>query len=140
MSKNKYYNQNYTWNDISKILEKIRKCIKKDCYIISLNSNRLENKSFLEQYRIDKKKRKKILLDISVEDFCHSLQNKKIAFRNETLYVFVPNVELINMSGYRELVSIYVKFNLILNAKNKSVVVISFHKLNKKISYLFKNK
>ena len=67
-----------------------------------------------------------------------SLQNTKVGFEHEVLYVFCPQVTLFNFDGIEELVDIYTKFNLIDSGSRKRVVVISFHKRNKSIDYLFR--
>jgi hypothetical protein len=45
---------------------------------------------------------------------------------------------LFNFSGEEELVDIYTKFNIIDVASGKRAIVISFHKRNKPIDYLFR--
>jgi len=46
---NKNYNQNYTKEEISAILAKIKDCIKNDRFTISLNENRQENINFIRE-------------------------------------------------------------------------------------------
>ena len=70
--------------------------------------------------------------------FCHSLQNIKTGYEHEVLYVFCPQVKLFNFDGIEKLVDIYTKFNLIESENRKRVIVISFHKRNKPIDYLFR--
>ena len=77
-------------------------------------------------------------MQIEVEDFCHSLQNTKPGFEFEVLYVFVPQVQLFNADGEEEIVDVYTKFNIIDLASGSRAVVISFHKKNKPIDYLFR--
>lgn len=133
-----HYNQNYSKEEISSILRKIKQCIKKGKYTISLNQNRKENRNFVLNYNLFSNKQKKILLQIKVEDFCHSLKNLHKGFENETLYVFVPKINLINGFGEVEEVDVYTKFNLIENDSEDYTVVVSFHKSNKPIKYLFR--
>ena len=52
--------------------------------------------------------------------------------------VFVPQVQLFNADGEEETVDIYTKFNVIDMSNGSRTVVISFHKLNKPIDYLFR--
>ena len=134
---NKNYNQNYTKEEISAILAKIKDCIKNDRFTISLNDNRQENINFIREYNIRSDIQKNILLNIEVEDFCHSLKNKKRGYEYETLYVFAPRVKLSHV-GKCEMVNIYTKFNIITISQQNRTVVISFHKANKRIDYLFK--
>lgn len=119
-------------------MDRIKKCVSENRYTISLNENRQENIEFINEYNLRSDKQKKILMEIKVEDFCHSLRNTKIGFEYEVLYVFVPQVQLFNAEGIEEMVDIYTKFNLIDLPSGHRVVVISFHKANKKTDYLFR--
>lgn len=135
---NPYYNQNYTREEIQNVLDKIKTCVSSEKYTISLNEKRQENIEFINEYNIRSDKQKSILMQIEVEDFCHTLQNTKPGYEYEILYVFVPQVELYNADGEEETVDIYTKFNIIDLPKGNRTVVISFHKRNKSIDYLFR--
>lgn len=135
---NQHYNQNYTWEEIDAILAKIKACVEKNRYIISQNEHRQENIDFINEYNIRSDKQKSILMKIEADDFCHSLQNIKIGYEYEVLYVFVPQVPLINADGEEETVDVYTKFNMIDLPSGSRTVVISFHKRNKSIDYLFR--
>ncbi len=135
---NQHYNQNYTRKEIDTILTKIRSCVEKNRYIISQNENRQENINFINEYNIRTDKQKSILMKIKTDDFCHSLQNTKIGYEYEILYVFVPQVDLMNADGEEETVDVYTKFNIIDLPSGSRTVVISFHKRNKPIDYLFR--
>lgn len=133
-----HYNQNYTKKQIEEILQIIQNCINCNQYFISKNINRTENIEFTDNYNLSHAKQKDILLKIKLEDFCHSLQNTNLGYEHESLYVFCPQMILYDIKTGEELVDIYTKFNIIDSKKNKRVVVISFHKRNKQINYLFK--
>ena len=133
-----HYNQNYTKEEIDLVVEKIKECVISNKYTISLNEKRQENIDFINEYNINSNKQKHILLQLKTEDFCHTLQNTKIGYECEVLYVFVPQVELFNADGEEETVDIYTKFNIIELPKGNRTVVISFHKRNKPIQYLFR--
>lgn len=134
-----HYNQNYTREEVEVILNRIKDCIKDNQYIISQNQNRAENIQFINEYRLDEKRRKEILLGIEVDDFCHSLNNINPGYEHEVLYVFCPQRNLFNIFGEEEFVDIYTKFNIIeYKVDKKRVVTISFHKRNKLIDYLFR--
>ena len=135
---NPHYNQNYTREQIEVILNKIKDCVNNNKYTISTNENRQENVDFINEYNIRSDKQKSILLQIKTEDFCHTLQNTKIGFEYEVLYVFVPQVQLFNTDGEEETVDVYTKFNIIDLSSGTRTVVISFHKPNKPIDYLFR--
>lgn len=135
---NSHYNQNYTKQEIDEILDKVKNCVYNNRYTISLNENRQENIDFINEYNIYSNKQKKILLQLKVEDFCHSLQNTKPGYEYEVLYVFVPQVNLFNAEGVEEKVDIYIKINIIDMFNGSRTIVISFHKRNKAITYLFR--
>ena len=135
---NSHYNQNYTKQEIDEILHKVKNCVYNNSYTISLNENRQENIDFINEYNIYSNKQKKILLQLKVEDFCHSLQNTKPGYEYEVLYVFVPQVNLFNAEGVEEKVDIYIKINIIDMSNGSRTIVISFHKRNKAITYLFR--
>lgn len=135
---NPYYNQNYTKEEIDIVLDKIKNCIFRNNYTISLNENRKENIDFINEYNISSDKQKSILLQIKTDDFCHALQNTKPGYEYEVLYVFVPKVLLFNVDGIEEIVDVYTKFNIIDMPNKSRTVVISFHKRNKPIDYLFR--
>ncbi len=135
---NPYYNQNYTREQIEAILDKIKDCVVNNKYTIALNENRQENVDFINEYNIRSDKQKSILLQLRTEDFCHTLQNTKIGFEYEVLYVFVPQVQLFNAEGEEETLDVYTKFNVIDMSNGSRTVVISFHKLNKPVDYLFR--
>ena len=135
---NSFYNQNYAHEEIEDILAKIKACVSAGKYTISFNEKRQENIDFINEYNIRSDKQKSILMQIEVEDFCHSLQNTNIGYEYEVLYVFVPQVQLFNADGEEETVDVYTKFNIIDLPSGSRAVVVSFHKLNKPIDYLFK--
>lgn len=135
---NPNYNQNYTKEDIENILYIIKECIKSNKYTISFNQNRRENIAFVNDYNIRSDKQKRILLNIKVDDFCHSLQNTNVGYEHEVLYVFVPQVSLFNIDDVEEVVDIYTKFNIIDYGETNRTIVISFHKCNKEIDYAFR--
>jgi len=91
----------------------IHDCIREDRFIISKNENRKENIDFINEYNLSSRRQKEILLRVKTEDFCYSLQNTKIGFEHEVLYVFCPQVVLFNFDDNEELVDIYTKFNLL---------------------------
>lgn len=134
----KHYNQSYNSEEIKVILDRIKDLIDINKYNISQNDKRKENQDFIDEYNITVKKQKEILLNIKVEDFCHTLQNTKKGYEYEILYVFVPQIQLFNAHGEEDTVDVYIKFNLIENSCNEFVVVISFHRINRPVSYLFK--
>ena len=135
---NPHYNQNYTRAEIDAVLATIKSCVEKNRYTISLNEKRQENIDFINEYNIRSDKQKSILMQIETNDFCHSLQNSKVGYEYEVLYVFVPQVQLFNAEGFEETIDVYTKFNIIDLPSGSRTVVISFHKRNRPIDYLFR--
>jgi len=123
----------FTQEEVTDILERIKICVTNDKFIISQNENRKENIEFIADYGLTEIERKNILLRVQVDDFCHGLRNEKPGFEHEVLYVFCPQERLTygHMTSY---IDIYIKFNLI---NDEQVVVVSFHKRNFPIDYLF---
>jgi hypothetical protein len=130
---NPHYNQNYTREQIVTALQAIQDCVRENRFIISQNENRQENIDFINEYNLSSKKQVEILLKITPEDFCHTLQNIKLGFEHEVLYVFCPRIVLFNFEGNAAKVDVYTKFNIIDLSKGQRVIVISFHKRNKPI-------
>lgn len=135
---NVHYNQNYTKAEIETILGEIKGCVQEQRFSIARNKKRQENIGFINDHNINSGKQKNILLQIEVDDFCHTLQNTKVGFEHETLFVFVPQIQLYNIDGEEEIVDVYTKFNIIDMPNGSRMVVISFHKRNKPINYLFR--
>lgn len=135
---NSHYNRNYTKDEIDVVLKGIKSCICNNKYTIALNENRQENINFINEYNIRSSKQKSILLQIKTEDFCYTLQNTKPGYEHELLYVFVPQVKLFNADGEEENIDVYTKFNVIDIHGGSKTVVISFHKRNKPVEYLFR--
>lgn len=130
------HNTNYTKEEVEEIVDIIHECVNNGMYSISLNPNRKENLDLIAEYNITPDKRKKILLDMNADDFCYSMQNEHPAFSHEILYVFSPQVLLRDVSDEEVVVDIYVKINILEN--NERIIVVSFHKRNYDINYLFR--
>ena len=135
---NPNYNQNYTKEQIELILNQIKECVLNGHFTVSLNRQRQENIDFVNEYNIRHNRQVAIIQQIQCDDFCHSLQNINPGFEHEVLYVFAPQVDLYNATGDKELVDVYTKFNLIKRSDSNFTFVVSFHKLNRPISYLFR--
>ena len=107
-----------------------------DCkFRIALNSNRLTNLSLFDEYLINEKSVKSILLNLTVYDFCEKVQNKHANFNHEWLYVFGKEIDLIKRFEEKsEMVPLYIKFNKI---EDKFLIVVSFHKQKYPLVYYF---
>lgn len=128
----------FTPEEIKEYLNNVRRVVLEGKYIIAQNENRKENIDFIEDYKIDSKKEKEILLGIQYDDFCYAVDNDKEEFAHEKLYIFCKGCELDNW-GTLEFVEIYIKTNMTQTRRGDDfMVVVSFHKRNKPINYLFK--
>ncbi|MBN7572637.1 MULTISPECIES: hypothetical protein [Clostridium] len=130
--------KDYSKEQIRNLVEIIKECVREDRYTVSLEENKAENIQFIEEYNINEKKRISILCDIDYKDFCYGLQNVKNGVEQNDLYVFCLQKELYNVEDKREIVDIYLKFNVICNEVSSSRVLVSLHKRNKPITYLFR--
>ena len=133
-----HYNQNYTKEEISAVLQKIQECVSSGKYSVEQNVNRAETIALIREYNLTSEKQRRILMQIEVEDFCHSLKNTKLGFEHEILYVFCPQVTLFNLDDEEKQIDLYTKFNILELRSGSRAIVISFHERNKPIDYLFR--
>ncbi len=128
----------FTPDEIKDYLDEFRKCILEGRYSISQNEHRQENIDFIEDYKVDTKKEHEILLGLQFDDFCYAVKNDNIDFAHEVLYIFCKQHEL-DFWGTLEIVDIYIKVNMIETRREDLFsVVVSFHKRNFEITYLFR--
>ncbi|BCZ46828.1 hypothetical protein psyc5s11_28950 [Clostridium gelidum] len=130
--------KDYSEEQIKNLIDIIRDCVRENRYTISLEDNKIENIQFIEEYNINEKKRVDILFYLDYKDFCYGLQNLKDGVEQNNLYVFCIQRELYNFDNKKELVDIYLKFNIICNEAEEYRTLVSLHKRNKPITYLFK--
>ena len=127
-----------TPEQIKEYVGKLRNLVIEGKYSISQNNRRRENLNFIEDYKINSDKERKILMSIEYDDFCYAVDNQNSKFAHEVLYVFNKEYVLDNW-GELESIDIYIKTNMTQTRKGDDIViVISFHKRNKPISYLFR--
>ncbi|WP_031514031.1 hypothetical protein [Desulfofalx alkaliphila] len=128
----------FTPDEIKEYLTRFRKAILDGKYTIAKGRKRRENMEFIEDYRINTKKEREILLGIQYDDFCYAVDNQKEEFAHEKLYIFCKSQEL-DYWGELETVDIYIKINMTQTKSGDDyTVVVSFHRRNKPIKYLFK--
>lgn len=122
-------------SEINDYLGEAKKLILDGKFRIALNSNRLTNLSLFDEYLINEKSVKSILLNLTVYDFCEKVQNKHANFNHEWLYVFGKEIDLIKRFEEKsEMVPLYIKFNKI---EDKFLIVVSFHKQKYPLMYYF---
>jgi hypothetical protein len=130
--------EHYSPDEIKAYLDDFRKCILNRRYIISQNENRQNNIDFIEDYKINTKKEKEILLGLQFDDFCYAVENDKKEYAHEVLYIFCKQHQL-DYWGKLEDVDIYIKINMVQSSSEDFYsVVVSFHKRKHDITYLFK--
>ena len=121
--------------EIDCYLSEVKKAVKNGKYRLERNDRRQDNQDLFFNYVLDEQKVRKIILDLSVEDFSEVLQNKHKGYEYERLYVFGKDVTLLERFGSREkTVSLYIKFNKL---ENCFVIVVSFHEQRYPIKYYF---
>lgn len=130
--------RNYSEEQIKNLIDIIKDCVVDNRYTVSLEENKLENIQFIEDYNVNEKKRINILFDLDYKDFCYGLQNMRDGVEQNNLYVFCLQNELYNIEGKKELVDIYLKFSIMCNEAEEYRLLVSLHKRNKPITYLFK--
>ena len=122
--------------DIDEYLEEVKEAIRVGRYRIEMNTNRQDNQDLFIDYIINEEKRKQILLSLTAMDFSEIRHNTHRGFEHELIYVFGKDVKLLQRFGSsEEQVSLYIKFNKL---ESRYVIVISFHKQNYPLNYMFK--
>ena len=81
--------KDFTKDKIKYYLSEIKELIDNDCYSIEINASREENLEFLQDYNINTKKEKEILMSLEYTDFCYAVKNKtnNPKYANEILYM-----------------------------------------------------
>ena len=130
--------KDYSEEQIKNLIKIIKDCVRENRYTISLEDNKVENIQFIEEYNINENKRVNILFYLDYKDFCYGLQNLKDGIEQNNLYIFCVQKELYNIEDKKELVDIYFKFNIICNEAEEYRILVSLHKRNKPITYVFK--
>ena len=130
--------KDYTEEQIKNLVQIIKDCVRENRYTISLEDNKMENIQFIEEYNINEKKRIDILFNLNYKDFCYGLKNLKDGIEQNNLYIFCIERELYNIEDKKEKVDIYLKFNIVFNEIEEYILLVSLHKRNKPISYVFK--
>lgn len=130
--------KDYTREMITNLILIIRECALDGQFTVSLEGSRIENMQFIEEYNINEDKIVDILSEITEEDFCYGLKNMKDGILYNDLYVFCPVKELYNIKGEKEIVDVYMRFNIIETDSDNYRLLISLHKRNKPITYIFK--
>jgi len=121
--------------DIEQYLSEVREAVSSGRWRIALNERREDNLKLFVDYVIYERDAKEIILNLEAIDFSEILQNEKVGFGHELLYVFGKDVTLLERYGKKEKsVSLYIKFNKLENY----LIVVSFHEQERPLRYCFK--
>lgn len=120
---------NYTQKDIFDYVLKLNVLTQERNYSISLNPNREDNIRLMQEFYVGQEIREKILLSLSVDDFCYCLKNDNPNYSHEILYVFHKQVTLQRKysSKGKEHIHLYIKINMIEKQPNDYFYAVSFH-------------
>ncbi len=129
--------KNYTKEMITSLIIMIKECVMDDRVTVSFEGSRIENMQFIEEYNINEEKIVDILTGLTEADFCYGLKNMQNGNVYNDLYVFCPVRELYNIKGKKESVDVYMRFNMIEIGDGNCRALVSLHKRNKPITYLF---
>jgi len=94
-----------------------------------------KNKTFASDFNITDKLRRRMLLDVKVEDYFNSDESRN--FPGRYVHEFCPKYNLCNIDGNDELVDVYVKIEVEEEHTGKQIVVISFHRPEKEVRFAF---
>lgn len=124
---------NVTKSDVEAYLLDVFGAVKAERYQIS---TRLKNQSIYMDYVFTEADAKNVILSLTADDFSDAVQNDHPQHPEEILYIFGKDIKLLpRYGGAEELVSLYIKFNKLIN---QYVIVISFHKQEYPLTYKFK--
>ncbi|MDB8791053.1 hypothetical protein PN398_09970 [Romboutsia sp. 1001216sp1] len=126
-----------TKEEVNKIIEKVKECVYNGLYKISINPNRIENETFINEYRLTTKRQEEMILALDVYDFSRIDIDKNNNI--EILYFFGKEYELNHVERGMENIEVYIKFTIKQRRYDEFMMIISFHKANWPIKYHFKN-
>ncbi len=127
---------------IEDVLERIRVCVDKGRFTVD-TPERLKNEDFLRKYLIKPSDRFTLLNSLTAKHYCESILDRKkdLNIYDEIMYVFglKKKLKLKLENGKEETVEIYIKtqFFKMKNDNNDYTLLISFHKAEKPLRYMF---
>ena len=130
--------RDYTKEMINNLIEIIKECAIEDRITVSLEGSKTENIQFIEEYNINEEKLVSIVYELKEEDFCYGLKNIQDGIEYNDLFVFCPVHQMYNITGVKESIDIYMRFDIIGIDDGTYRALVSLHKRNKPITYLFK--
>lgn len=124
---------NFTKEEIEEYIKQMKQLVQKNKFKIS-DVNREKNINFINKYNLSLKKRKEMILELDVLDFCYAVDDYK---SKDMLYIFSKEYELDNWGTY-EKVNVYIKIDIKKISSMEYAIIISFHEREKNIKFLFK--
>lgn len=124
---------NFTKEEIEEYIKQVKQLVQKNKFKIS-DVNREKNINFINKYNLSLKKRKEMILELDVLDFCYAVDDYK---SKDMLYIFSKEYELDNWGTY-EKVNVYIKIDIKKISSMEYAIIISFHEREKNIKFLFK--
>lgn len=132
---------------IDDVLQRMRCCIDRGNITFvdpSTKQERPKNLVFLQTYNIESKGRLKVLKSLTTKHFCGEILDriKDNPAYEETMYVFGKRIVLeTRIDRKRQSVLIYIKIQfLTLTNGNDATLIISFHKAEEELQYMFKRR
>lgn len=99
-------------------------------------SSRSKNDSIFQDYIFSEEDAKNVILSLTASDFSEAVPNEHSQYLDEILYIFGKDINLLpRFGGDEERISLYIKFNKLIN---QYVIVVSFHEQEYPIKYRFK--
>lgn len=136
-------NRNYTYDEITTYLDRLKICVRHNRFTVSSGQDRQKNNQFLLSYRINRNKQKRILMSLKPEDFCYTKLSTNPRFFNHVLYVFTPSITVDDQMSFNDTginLTIYIKTDLMeMDSVNTAVIVISFHEAEHYERHLFES-
>ena len=124
-----------TKDEVARYLAEVFAAVRAGNYQIS---PRPKNQEIYEDYVFTEADAKQVIFSLIPEDFSDAVQNEHVQHKDEVLYIFGKDVKLVPRYGTsvdEEWVSLYIKFNKISVGY---VFVISLHKQDYPLVYMFK--
>lgn len=116
----------FSKQEIDEYLTEIKKLIEENKWHIARNKNREDNIRLFHDYVITTDNVKKILMDLTPDDFCSCVQNRNASYPEEKLYIFGKCIRLLEKYGNKEKdVHLYIKINRLVS--RQYVIVVSVH-------------
>ena len=118
---------------IEYILDEMIECVEQGNFVVKQTE---KNEVFAFEFSLNDESRRNMLLSLKVEDYFNSDESRN--FPGRYIHEFCPKYNLINIYGNDEQVDVYVKFEVEEEDIGKQTVVISLHRAEKEVHFVFK--